>query len=82
MCDLVDIKGHPRVDNIDGFAFVRGHQLVGRGIFPLTSMFFFTGGLNDSTGTSGDQDDDSLDQGLGHFPDGYAPLASGGDLRV
>ena len=33
MYDLVDIMGHPWVDNIDGFAFLRGYQLIGLGIF-------------------------------------------------
>ena len=61
---------------------MRCHQRVGLGIFPLTSIAFFTGGSNDSTGTGGDKDDASLDQGLGYFSDGYAPLASGRDLIV
>ena len=60
MCDLVDIMGHPWVDNIDVFAFVRGYQLVGLGIFSL-DLNFFIGGSNDSTRTGGDQDDASLD---------------------
>ena len=42
MYDLVDIMGHPWVDNIDGFAFVSGHQLVGLGIFFLDLNCFLS----------------------------------------
>ncbi len=62
---------------------MRDHQLVGLGIFfPSTSTAFFTGGSNDSTGTGGDQDDASLDQGLGQFSDGHASLATRWNLIV
>jgi hypothetical protein len=62
MYDLVDIMGHPWVDNSDSSAFVRGYQLVSLGIFPLDlTSISIIGGSNDSTRTGDDQDDASLD---------------------
>lgn len=77
MYDLVDIMGHPWVDNIDGFTFLCGSiNLSVWGFFSLDLNCFFTGGSHDFTGTGGDQDDASLDQGLGQFSDGHASLAT------
>ena len=61
--DLVDTKGHPRVDNIDGFAFCAGLSTLRFGDFFSLDLnwVFFTGGSNDSTRTGDDQDDASLD---------------------
>lgn len=61
VCDLVDRKGHPRVDNLDGFVLLRNHQLFGSGFFSASTFIFFTGGSDDSTRTGDGQDDALLD---------------------
>jgi hypothetical protein len=45
-------------------------------------MLFFSGGSDDSTRTGDDQDDASLDQGLGRFSTCHAPLAARRDMMA